>query len=798
MTAWRLAARRLRQAPGFTALAIGTIALGLAANTTVFTMVNTMHLRPVEYPDGDRLVVVAETSATQLCAGCSVGTSAPTFRDWGERTSAFAGLAAYREDRAALAGVGVPQRVAITAVTPNLFDLLARPPVIGRSFIGGPAAGPEVVLAHHLWERQFGGDAGVVGRSVRLNGRPHTIIGVMPPGVRFPEFTDAWTLLPDAPAGADRAARDLGVIGRLAPGVSLERANADMRAVAGALAREHAAQRDWSAEVVTLQAARSRDVGRIFMALLLAVLVVLVIVCVNLAGLLLARGARRERELAVRAALGASGRTLAADVLRESLIVAGAGGALGLLLANWGIALAVAGIREPLPGHVQFTIDWRVFLFCAGASIAAALGFGVVPAATAARTRVQDALASGGGTIAGARRSARRLRAAFLVVEMALSLVLVATGALLVKTAMRLAAPPASADLVNVVAADVALTDVRFAEPGQVPALVARAVEAIQARPGTQAAASGFTFLTGFGAVERRIAVDGRTAVPEGGSPSFAYSVTPRYFDVLRLAVRAGRPFSAADTAGAEPVAIVNAQMAHALWPDGSAIGHRVRLRPDAGEPWRTIVGIVANESDPARRGQAPPAFVYVPFAQLPTSAVTLRARTDDAPEALVRELPAIIARLDPDLPVEQVRLALAEHEQRFWFVRWTGQLLGAFAALGLLLSATGLYGAAAQMVAERRREFGVRVALGAGAADLRRLVLGHGTRLAIAALVFGVPLAIAAAMVLRAMLFGTSPIDPTIYGIAATVLTAVVLLAFWLPARQAARVDPLTVLREG
>ncbi len=813
MTAWRQAARRLRQAPGFFVVSVLTMAIGLAANTTIFSLVNAVHLRPVEFPDGHALVSLGETSATRLCAGCSVGTSLPTFDDWRTRTRSFAGMAAFREEPATLAGTETPSRITAAAISPGLFEVLRVSPSAGRGFAapadGTPPAG-EVVIGHHLWLRSFGGRSDALGRTVRVNGRPRVIVGVMPPAFRFPEFSDVWIPLErgsgsgppetdrdarDRPA-TGRDARDLGVVARLRPGATVTEADAEMKALASALERAYPeTQRGWSARAVSLQQERSAEVGWTFWALLIAVSLVLAIVCANLAGLMLARAVRREREMAVRAALGARPSQLVSQVLAESTIVALAGGAAGLVLSLWGMELAVAGISEPVPYYIRFALDWRVFGFCAAVSALAGVAVGLAPAIQLAWPDVVRSLKQGGGTVAGAARGRRRLRAAFLAGELALSVGLLSGAGLLVKSFVRLSTPPPTVDLRNLLLADLELVGERYQSPDRVRE-TANALVAAAGRSGDAAAVSGTTFLAGFGATERRVEVEGLTAAPPAASPRFAHSVTPGYFDVLRLRIVRGRAFGEADGAGAAPVAVVNEQVARALQPHGDVLGQRLRLGPGAGEPWRTIVGVAVDEEAPVRAGTAPPAIVYVPFDQLPVPRVVLHVRTVTGPGAVRARLGSVVAGIDPDLPVQDVRPASDEYSRRFWFVGWTGRLFAAFAGMALLLSAIGLYGAASQLVSERAREFGVRLALGARDVDLRRLVLRQGLGLAALALVASVPVALGTAGLVRYLLFGASALDPLVHGAVAAVLAAVILLAFWLPARRAGRVDPLVVLR--
>ncbi|MCI0433974.1 MAG: ABC transporter permease [Gemmatimonadetes bacterium] len=796
----RYALRGLRTSPGFSIVAIASLAIGIGATTAVFSLVNAVYLRPAEFPDEHTLVSVHEESDTQLCAGCGVATSVDGFRDWQAMTRSFSALAAYGETPFVIGGEDVPERVTGGLATANLFAVLGIEPIAGRSFTleeDRPGAGGVVILSHALWRRRFAGDRAAVGARVRLNGEPHTVIGVMPEGFGFPDYAELWVPFEAHAREGARDAREYGVVARLASGVTLEQARTEVRALGARLAAAYPEQREWTIGVTSFAEDRDDEVGPYFWVLQGAVVFVLLIACANLTGLMLARASRNQTGMAIRRALGARRGRLVRELLVQSLALAIIGGGLGLLLAGWGIDAAVAGISAEAPYYVRFGIDARVVVFALATSLIAGLSFGVLPALRASAPDVLGVLRRGGPAATGTR-SQWSARAVLVVTEMALALVLLAGAGLMIKTFLRLNRPAIEADSSRrVLLARLALFDRRFDEPAQLRSYVDDAVDRIGALPGATAAVEHVRFLAGFGATDRRIAVEGLAEVPEGVSPRFAWSVTTDWFGVMGTRVVAGRVFSRGDGA-AEDVAVVNHAMAQGIWGSaGSALGRRIRLNPAGeGEGWRRIIGVVADAREETSDGRRPASRVWVPWARSPARPVTLIVGSADDPRALVPWIRSDLAQLGPDVPVDDIRTLEEDLARQLWPVRFYALVLTSFAGFAVLLASIGVWGIIAYTVSLRTREIGIRMALGARAGQVLRMVAGQGILLAGLALAIGLAGAAALTRVIGVMLYGTSPLDPAVFAVVSLLFAMLTLAAVLTPARRATRVDPLIALR--
>jgi predicted permease len=801
MTDLRYALKSLRRAPAFVAIAIVTLGTGIGANTTMFSLANAIHLKPLGLLDADRLVVLEEASATRLCAGCAVGTSYAGFRDWERLARSYFAIAAYNELPFALSGDGDPERVSGAAVSANLFEVLGVQPVVGRSFSveeDRPGAERVLLVSYGLWQRRYGSDPGIVGRTVILNGIPHTTIGVAPPGFNWPETAELWVpLSAHVPSTSDRADRDIGVVGRLAPGVTVSQADAELKTIARSLEAQYPeTQREWSARVQGLREAVAGETGGAFLILLGAGGFVLLIVCANVAALFLSRAAARRRHIAVRAALGASRGRLVRQLVAESLVVGLAGGALGLLLAFWGLDAAERLIPVPIPYWIEFTIDARVLAFCVAASVVSGVLVGALPGVSLSNPNLAQELKEGAPSGTGSL-GRNRLRGVLVVSQMALALVLLSGAGLLIKTFLRETRPPEAVELSNVLLADLTFLAERYREPAQVREAVQGILERLEGGSRMQVSASRTEFLAGFGAQDQRIAAEGMAEVPPGASPRFALAVSPAYFAIRGIELTEGRPFAATDGPGAPSVVIVNENVARALWPDESALGRRVRLGPGEMFPWMTVVGVVRDIEEGASPRRRAGRFAYVPFAQRPGEPVQLHLRSSAGAAAVTTALRAAAREVDPDLPVEMVRSAEDDLERQYWPVRFFATFLASFAAFAVLLAAIGTYGVLAYLVSQRTREFGVRMAVGAARSDVIGLVVRQGAALGGLGLVLGIGGSALLTPVIRAMLFGTSPLDPTVMLAVAALFGAVMLVASYLPARRAAEVDPMVALRQ-
>lgn len=791
------ALRALRKSPGFTLAAVLTLAVGIGANTTVFSLVSAVHFGIPRFSDPATLVDVHETSATKLCAGCGVGTSYPGYQDWLRDTRSFGRMAAYAEDRFVLSGEYEAETVPGVFTGAALFSILGVVPSLGRDFLPDddrPGAAGVALLSHRLWTRRFGGDSTILGRHIKVNGTEHIVIGVLPERFNFPQNGEIWVPFETARHSQDRNDRNIGVAARLAPSVSLAAADAEIKNLARGLEEQHPeSQAEWTAAVVPLGEDMADESGDYFWILLGAVSLVLLATCASLAGLLLARSSGRRKEMAVRAALGADRGRLARQLLTESVVVALLGGAGGLLLSWWAIDLASAGFTREAPYWVEFGVNGRVLVFCLAVSLLTGLVFGAVPAVRASRPNLNESLKEGGSN-ASAGKSRQRFRSSLVVVEFALALILLNGAGLMIKTFLRVSQVPPTYDIHNLLLSNIDFLGDRYQDSAQVLQATGQILDRLNAVPGVSAAGSNFFFLAGFGATDQKIMVEGIRDVPNDASPRFGFAISPAYFRTFGLPIVQGRDFSTTDLAGSPAVAIVNQEMARRLWPGENALDKRIKLGAD--QPWLSIIGVVRNEDGEGTADRPPARYVYLPLAQRPNRPIAIMMRTPADPLALVPALRASVRDVDPDLPVENIRTAEAGHAESYWQVRLYAVFLFSFAVFALLLAAIGVYGIVAQTVVQRTHEIGIRVALGAERSRVLLLIVGDGARLAAFGLGLGLLGALTLTRLMRSMLFNASPVDLMVLVPVALLLFAVALLASWLPARRALRIDPMLALR--
>lgn len=780
------ACRTLRRSPGLVATAVLSLGLGIAATTAVFSFVNALQFKPLPFADPGTLVDLEETSVTELCAGCAVGTSYPTLQDWQTRARSFSAIGASEEIRRVISGGAAPERVPAGLVTASLFPLLGVQPVLGRSFTAGddrPGAEPVVVLSDLLWRRRFTAEPRVLGTTMKVDGVAYTIVGVMPPGFRFPEFAQFW--MPLAPARHDqkRGERSLGVIARLVPSADVTAAAAEMKAIAGALSVEHKETHgQWSVRARSLHEAMTAETVAPSAVLLGAVASVLLIACANVSNLLLVRGSERQREIAIRLAIGSTRGRIVRLLIAESVTLGAAGGFLGLTLAWWASRVIVSSFGIDPPYWIQFGIDWRVFAFCAAITIGTAILFGLAPALQASKHEPQAALKEGGATTSG--RRSRRIAGALVTAQLALALLLLAGAGLLIKTVVRSVRFDPGFNTARVLEGDVSLPALRYKTPGSIGVFVNGVIEQLARVPGTRAGVQSVVFFGGFGAQSRTLTVEGLSAVPEGASPRFYFAITPGYFRMLGAPMHLGREFGEHD---GSDVVIVNDELAQRLWAGTPAIGRRIRF---GDKPWRTVIGVVGNIN--ARQNP----FAYVPFASEPGTNLALMVSTDRDPAPLATDLRAAVRAVDPDQPIEDVMTMAARFREQAAPARFVAWLLTGLSAVALVLASVGLYGVTAYGVRRRLREIGIRLALGGTARDVVRLILGSAWRMIAPGLVLGIAGAWAGTRALEGILFGTSPTDPTVFAAVVLTLALVASVASYLPARRAARVDPIVVLR--
>ena len=800
----RLALRQLRKSPGFTAVAVLTLALGIGANTAIFSVVNAVLLRPLPYPEPDRLVVFLQTRTND-----DVWVSFPDYLDYRRDNKLFEHLALSGQRSLSLSGVDgrEAEQIAGAIVTANFFKAVGLEPQIGRAFtdeedrVGGP---PVVVLSDKLWQRVFQRDPNVLGKTLTFGGEPYTVIGVMPPQMFSPRQAEAWfPLIPRTAHPAYQARGNhpgLTGWGRLKPGVTLEMAQAEMATLAQRLEQEH---RDTNKDTgVRVQPLLENQVGeyRSSLTLLLcAVGVVLLIACANLANLLAARGAARAREFAIRTAIGATRWQIVRQLLLESLVLAVLGGALGIFLAAWGRDLLVA--LSP-PGGLRFQetrLDLSVLLFSGGLSIATSLLFGLWPAWQTSRADAQSALKAGAHGSSDAP-AARRSRELLIISEIALTLVLLSAAGLVLKSFANSASARLGFEPQRLTTAQIILRGPTYQDEEKIIGFATSLLEKMRAIPGVEHAAIAATtpliFTTSW---ETGFTPEGMALSDGAHAPSIAISnIMGDYFGVLGAPLLRGRNFTPQDTKDAPPVVIIDQVTAEKYFPGQDAIGKRIALDIGAeGQKMLEIVGIVPRvklhgyeeEGTPVAQG-------YVPTHQRPEDGMVLLLRTSAPTQTLERTLRQLAASIDPTQPVYDVR-SMQERVAETWAApRLMAFLLGTFAGLALLLAVVGIYGVMAYNGERRTREIGVRLALGARRRQIVQMMLNQGIRMLGIGLLIGFAGALAASRVLRSLLYEVSATDPTIYAGVAVVLALAAAFACWIPARRASRVDPMITLR--
>ncbi len=813
----RYAGRMLRRSPGFAATAISALALGIGANTAIFTVVNTVLLQPLAYPEPDRLVQL-ELSSPQ---GNGNITSIPKFIIWREQTQVFQDVAAYD-----LGGPGVnltggdrPEQLKGVHVSAEFFRLFGARVVAGRTFSaeedrpGGP---PLAVIAGGLWRRRFGSDLNLVGKSIDLGGEPFTVIGILDPTFTSDPPADIYLALKADPNSTDQA-HYLRAAARLKPGVTLEKAKAAMKVAAEQFNRKFAAaagaqlgpQGSFTAE--PLRDTIVGDVRKALLVLLGAVSLVLLIACANVANLLLARATIRRREIAIRAAIGAGRGRLIRQLLTESVLLSLAGGLLGLGLGYFG----VRGLLSINPGNIPrigeqgsgITLDWRVLVFTLGVSVFTGVLFGLIPAFNASRTDLNATLKES-GLRAGSGLRQNKARSILVVTEMALALVLLVGAALLIRTFGALRSVDPGFDARNVLTMQMSLTGTRFNKAAGVNQLVREVQRRVESLPGVTALASTccLPLEGGFGlplTIEGRPLTDG----PFHGGASW-HPVSPRYFQVFKIPFVRGRMFTDRDDGGAVPVVLINEGLAKQFWPNSDAVGQRITIGkgigPEFAEAPREIVGIVGDV-----RGQGlnnnPDPIMYVPVAQVTDGVtalnngiipITWTIRTNVEPYSVSKEIQEALRTASGGLPVAHIRSMEQVRGESTSRTDFNMTLLVIFASLALLLAAIGIYGLMAYSVQQRTQEIGIRMALGASAQDVRKMVVIQGMTLALAGVIIGVAAALGVTRLMASLLYGVTPKDPIAMTSVALLLVGVALAATYLPARRASQMDPVESLR--
>jgi putative ABC transport system permease protein len=799
-TVWRdmkYGARVLVKSPGFAAVAILITALGIGANTAIFSVVNAVLLKPLAYPESERLVWLTGVNPQQGITDSNM--SVPDFADWASRNQVFEELAGFVTGGAQLLNNDEPERVRRAAVTGSFFRVFRTSSLKGRVLQNDDArAGvdPVVVLSHGLWQRRFGADPNVVGSRVTVSGKSVLVVGVMPAGFDFPEQTELWSPFVLDPAAERRNNRYLEVVGRLKPGVTVAQAQAQMDTINQSLAAEYDETNRGSGVRVT--ELREQLVGNLrptLLVLLGAVAFVLLIGCANVANLLLARATSRRKEIAVRTALGASRARIARQLLTESFLLSLAGGAAGLLLSVWMTDLFVAVSPANSPRFGEIKPDARVFLFTLAVTLVTGLIFGLAPAFQASQADLNETLKEGGRSGSeGARRN--RVRSLLVVSEIALSFMLLAGAGLLVRSFIRLRDVSPGFNPDGVLTMRLSLLPAKYPTEQQKRDFFKQATERMAELPGVKSAAAVLTLPLGgdtFG-VGRAFIREGRPATPEESVNASFYLATPDYFRTLQIPVTAGREFTDRDTDQAPPAIIINETMARLYFLGESPVGKRIRMVADE-KFLREIVGVV-GDTRPSLEAPAG-AQMYIPYAQDATwSSMTLVVRTGGDPADLASSARGVIQSLDKTLPVYNVKTMNDVFASSIARRRSSTLLVSAFALVALLLALVGIYGVTAYHVSQRTHEIGVRMALGAQRRDVIKLILGQSLRLTLGGLAVGLVSALALTRVMSGLLYDVKPNDPLTFAAGALLLAAVATLACYIPARRATKVDPLIALR--
>jgi putative ABC transport system permease protein len=795
----------LRKTPGFTAVAVIALALGIGANTAIFSVAEAFLLKPLPFHDLDRLVMVLELRPHETTDTNSVAPA--TYLDWQAQSHSFESLGGFVWNEVSLTGEGVPQKVQGFNVSANFFEVLGANAALGRTFRAGedqPGREREAVLSHGLWVRRFGGNPNVIGKTVRLDNHSYEVIGVMPPDFDFPKSAELW--MPLAFTASDRTNRSQRYVepmARLKPGVTVEQAQAEMRGIAQQISvRYPETNRGWSVRVMPMRLYAIGDLTQQYTLMLLgAVGFVLLIVCANVANLQFARASRREHEIAVRVALGAGRASIVRLLLTESVLLALAGAVPGLWLANWALDLILKAmppdVAKYIGGWEQIRLDTGAVAFTLCVAVLAGVVAGLAPALKSSRPDLEETLKEGARGSSGSR-STHRLRDGLVVAQVSLALVLMAGAGLMVKGFSSLMTVHQHLAPESILMMHLSLPDSdRYKTPQQVAAFYDEALRQLSSIPRVQSAAALTSPPFSDNYTARMIEIEGRVFADSGDKPIALYeAVSPDFFGMMAVPLRDGRLFDARDTFDAPQAVIVSANLARRYWPGESALGRHIRIAP-AGEqdPWLTIVG-VAGDVQYSWMHTAPEQAVYRPYAQAGRHFSSLALRVSGDPMQIADTVRRRMATVDPDLPLYDVKsLAQVIHESTIGLA-YVAVMMAVIGALGLVLSAVGVYGVMAYAVAERTHEFGVRLALGAGPGRILRLILGRGARLTLAGLVIGLPGALGLAHLLASLLYGVGAGDAPTFLATSLLLAVVAALACYVPARRAAHTDPMESLR--
>ena len=790
--------RRLLREPGFTAVVVVALALGIGVNTTVFTLVNAVLFRGLPFEQADRVMFLSSNDHAKNRN--DMGVSYPDFRDWRAQSKAFKGLAAFSQTGFVISDSNAPERYDGPRLTANTFSLIGQKPMLGRDFlpeedrVGGA---PVCILGYSIWENRYGRDPNILGRNIRVNDVATTIVGVMPKGMKFPLNADLWVPLVPTAEFEKRESRNVQVFGRLADGVPLSQARNEMELIGRRLEKDYPK----SNQGITTSVIPYNDefnggqIRIVFMVLLGAVGFVLLIACANVANLLLARSLARNREISIRTALGAGRWRIIRQLLVESVLLGLLGGAVGLLIAKWGVRmfdLAVANVGKPY--WIVFRMDFTVFAYLGAICVVTGILFGLAPAIQLSKVDLNSTLKEGGrGSSGGAR--ARYLSAVLVVSEVALSLVLLVGAGLMIRSFLNAYNRTSGLHAEQYLTMRLALPDKKYPDAGA----RARFYEQLEARlgtvPGVESAAI-VTHLPMQGGFDWKFEIEGKPPVEDDKKSSVSsVVVSPAYFTTMGVALLHGRAFTNTDGLPDKGAVIVNQRFAAKYWPGEDPVGKKLRVLWDGDRPWHTVVGVSQDFRLRLDHDEFEP-VIYVPYRAKPMGGYAILARASVSPTSLTSAVRKEIQAIDGQLPVFGVATLQENFMQQQWPFRVFGTLFAIFALIALLLSSMGLYAVMSYSVTRRTQEIGVRLAMGASSGNILLLVLSHGLRQLGIGLAIGLAGAFGLARVMKGLLVGVTPTDPATFAAISAVLIVVGVLACWMPARWAMKMDPTMALR--
>ena len=798
----RYGARTLRKTPLFTLIAVACLALGIGVNTTIFSVTDAVIMSPLGFEKADEVVVINETQPKRNIF--DAGPSFRNFKDLQAQATSFTGMAAQSFRSLTLTEREEPVRLQGGTISWNLFPMLGVRPILGRSFReeeDQPGAPGAVLLGYDVWVQHFSADSSIIGRTIQVNATPHTVVGVMPRRFKFPENMELWIPITPIEHATPRGSRGIQVFGRLKPGVTIDQASRELGAVMSRLEEAYPVEnKGWSARAGAIRDEFVPDeIKLVILTMMGAVTFVLLIACANVANLMLARATGRQREVAIRSALGAGRARMIRMLLTESVLLGLAGGTLGIGLAYVGLELLNASLPSPdfIPYYIDWKIDRNALLYTVAISIVTGLVFGLAPALQISSGQLQSALKEGSrGAGSGVVRN--RLRNALVIGEVALSVVLLIGASLFVRSFMNMQKADAGFSTERLMTLRIYMPGDRYLGSTPKSQRVDDIVGRIETIPGVVAATASNNIPLSNGGGGGAVIVEGRAVEPGEEPDIFAAAVTPHWFRTLDVPILRGRDLTDAEGRDSSGVAVINQTMADKLWPKEDPLGRRFRFTGDTAAPWFTVIGVTRDINtggiDPNGEAQ-PAAFIPYPYQATPNTGITIRTSTA-SPEQVMSAVRAQIRASDPILPVFEVQTMQTRREQGYWEFSLFSWMFGIFGAVALILAAIGVYGVISYGVSQRTHEIGVRMALGAKSRDVLALIIRQGMTLTLAGVFLGLLGAFGVTRVIGSMLFGISPTDPVSFIGIALFLTSVAVVASYVPARRAMGVDPVTALR--